>query len=65
MELEFVPSIEKRFNNSEPFIDDCFLNEYKKGDFNKGDHIMGFTSLEAGMVVESKCHDFNYSKCLK
>lgn len=44
---------------AEPFIDSCFIEKFKTGDFHKGPHLMGFTNLETAESLSCM-----YSTCL-
>lgn len=59
--MQFLPSVEiAQYENEEPFLNECYINKYERGEVHHGDHIIGFTSLEAGVVVDCKCLFYNF-----
>lgn len=56
MQLPFRPSIESTSvaKHQDKFLTECSLSKYALGTYNKGPHMMGFTSAEAVAFGTSK-----------
>ena len=56
--MPFRPTIEIKSiaRDEEKFLTECGVDKYRSGNYNKGPHMMGFTSAEAKSLAEGKSY---------